>query len=81
MVNIGTYFNSGAPELESVEWVVYRVGGLSDDDAAQIEAGYVGDGKWGFMGHGRPGIARWLLREGTAENCQWLRKNPALYAA
>ncbi|KAI0319926.1 NAD(P)-binding protein [Amylostereum chailletii] len=60
---------------EGVVWTMVRVPILRDKDEAEVEAGYVGDGKVGFL-LARKGFAAFVVRE--MHEAKWSMKRPLI---
>ncbi|GAB1207329.1 hypothetical protein APSETT445_006044 [Aspergillus pseudonomiae] len=72
MVGIGEYIAS-LPVDGSVQWTLFRVGGLTNGEEAPVKATFLGSGDDGTW-ISRASVATWALDEITRE--QWLGKAP-----
>ncbi|KAE8380349.1 hypothetical protein BDV26DRAFT_279569 [Aspergillus bertholletiae] len=72
MVGIGEYLSS-LPVNQDVQWTLFRVGGLTDAEAAPVKATSLGSGDDGTW-ISRASVATWVLDEITQE--KWLGKAP-----
>ncbi|KAI0319927.1 NAD(P)-binding protein [Amylostereum chailletii] len=65
-------------EGEGIEWTVVRVPILNDADKTEVVAGYVGDGKLGYV-LSRKGFAAFVVKEMNEK--KWIGKRPAISSA
>jgi hypothetical protein len=66
-------------EAEDLDWTMYRVGALSDEEGVTKAVTNIGEGDW-VLPTFRPGIASWIVDQIEREEPEWVHLKPALYS-